>query len=706
MRHSLAFLMIAAAMTLPARADDKKPAYPPTRTDDVVEKLHGVEVADPYRWLEDGDSPAVKEWTAKENAFTRSVLDKLPGRERIHDRLAALLEIGSLGTPVPRGGRLFNTARQGKENQPILYVRDRKAGPERALLDPNKLAADGTVALDWWFPSRDGKLLAYGLSKNGNEQSTLHVREVESGKDRPDVIERTRACSLAWLPDGSGFYYTRYPAAAGKGEENYNRRVFLHKLGDDPAKDVEVFGNDRAREDWPNVALSPDGRWLVVTVEQGWSKTEVYFADRTKDGLKFAPLVENVDALFDVVARNERFYVHTNDGAPRYRVFGVDPLKPARADWEEIIPQGEDVLEGVSAVGHTLVARYVHKASARLRLFSTSGKEREEVALPTLGSLTGIGGEWDGDEAFFGFQSFTVPQTVYRIDLGGKESPGVEKWEQVKADIDFAAYEVEQVSYKSKDGTPVTMFLAHKKGVKPNGKTPTLLYGYGGFNVSLTPSFSASRFLFLERGGLLAIANLRGGAEYGEEWHQAGMLGRKQNVFDDFLAAAEWLTAREYTDRDHLAIQGGSNGGLLVGAALTQRSDLFRAVVCQVPLLDMLRYQRFLIARLWIPEYGSAENEEEFRWLYAYSPYHHVKAGVKYPAVLLEAAESDTRVDPLHARKMAARLQAATASGSDRPILLRIEPKAGHGAGKPRALVLDELTDTYSFLFRQLGMGE
>jgi prolyl oligopeptidase len=694
----MTFLM---GQSFPARADDKKPAYPPARTENVVDKLHGVAVADPYRWLEDGASDEVKAWVEKENALTRTVLDRVAGRDRIHHRLGELLEIGYLGTPVPRRGRLFNTARQGKENQPILYVRDRRGGAERVLLDPNELAADGSVALDWWYPSRDGKLVAYGLSKHGNEQSTLHVRDVDTGKDRPDVIERTRACSLAWLPDGSGFYYTRYPAGAGKGEENYDRRVFLHRMGEEPAKDTEVFGEGRAREDWPNVTLSPDGRWLVVTVEQGWAKSEAYFKDRTQDTAKFVPLVEGVEALFSVIARNDRFYVHTNDGAPRYRVLRVDPLKPARADWKEIIPQGDDVLEGVSAVGNVLVGQYVHKTSARLRLFDRDGKQREEVTLPTLGSLTGVGAEWDGDEVFFGFQSFTVPQTVYRLPLDGK----AEQWEQVRADIDFAAYEVEQVSYRSKDGTPVTMFLAHKKGLKPDGKTPTLLYGYGGFNVSLTPSFSASRFLFLERGGLLAIANLRGGGEYGEDWHQAGMLGRKQNVFDDFIAAAELLIDKGYTDRDHLAIQGGSNGGLLIGAAVTQRPELFRAAVCQVPLLDMVRYHRFLIARLWVPEYGSAENEKDFRWLYAYSPYHHVKDGVRYPAVLLATAESDTRVDALHARKMAARLQAATASGADRPVLLRIEPKAGHGAGKPRALVLDELTDTWSFLFWQLGMG-
>jgi prolyl oligopeptidase len=707
MRYFTRFLAAAVLMSisLPARGDDKKPAYPPTRADNVIERLHGIAVADPYRWLEDGDSPEVRTWVEKQNAFTRSVLDGLPGREKIHDRLGTLLEIGFQGTPAPVKGRYFYTRREGQQNQPVLYVRDDLKGKERALLDPNQLAADGSVALDWWYPSRDGRLLAYGLSRHGNEQSTLRVRDVATGKDRGDVIGRTRACSLTWLPDGSGFYYTRYPADPNKGEDNYHRHVFFHKLGTDPATDVDVFGEGRAKEDWPNVTLSPDGRWLVVTAEQGWSRSEVYFKDRSRDGGRFEPLVEGVSALFSVTARNDRFYVLTNDGAPRYRLYRVDPLKPARPAWQEIIAEGPDVLDGIAAVGDSLVAQYMHKASARLRLFDRDGKPRAEVELPTLGSLTGLGGEWDGDELFFGFQSFTRPQNVYRLDLRAGKT---DLWAQVKADIDFSAYEVQQVTYPSADRarTPVTMFLAHKKGLKPDGKTPTLLHGYGGFNVSLTPVFNAARFLFLERGGLVAVAHLRGGGEYGEDWHRAGMLGHKQNVFDDFLGAAEWLIAKGYTDRDHLAIQGGSNGGLLVGAALTQRPDLFRAAVCQVPLLDMVRYHKFLIARLWIPEYGSSEQANEFRWLYAYSPYHHVKDGTKYPAVLLEAAESDTRVDALHARKMAARLQAATASGADRPVLLRLEPKAGHGAGKPRSQVLGELTDTWSFLFWQLGIRD
>ena len=706
---TLGFLL--AVMSLPVMSDaaEKKPSpYPPTRVDPVVEKIHGVTVVDPYRWLEDGSSPAVKQWTAKQNAYTRSVLDKLPGRAQIHARLSALLDIGSLGTPEPARGRYFYTKREGKQNQPILYVREGLHGKDRVLIDPNALDKEGTTALDWFYPTDDGSLLAYGLSTNGSEQSTLRIRDVISGKDLPDVIGRTRYCSLAWTPDRKGFYYTRYPAVGSvpKGEENYHHHVFFHALGTDPAKDATVFGEGRAAEDMPDVELSPDGRWLVVSEAQGWAKTEVYFADlhapKDRKGPVFQPLVEKVDATFDVIPRNDRFYVQTNEKAPRNRVFVVDPKNPARKAWKEILPEGPDVLESIAVVGNVLVGQFMVKASSRLRLFDKDGKLLQEVPLPTLGTLAGLGGEWDGDELLFGFQSFTQPQSIYRLDLKHPAEAKPELWGRVEADIDFTQYEVEQVTYPSKDKTPITMFLAHKKGVAMDGNNPTLLYGYGGFNISLTPSFGASRFLFLEKGGVLAIANLRGGGEYGEDWHKAGMLGNKQNVFDDFIAAAEWLIQHKVTNRDRLAVQGGSNGGLLMGAVLTQRPDLFQAVVCQVPLLDMLRYDKFLIARLWIPEYGSAENPEQFKWLYAYSPYQHVKDGTAYPAVLLEAAESDSRVDPLHARKMAARLQAATSS--DRPILLRLETKAGHGQGKPRAKVVEELTDEWSFVFWQLGM--
>ncbi len=703
MKYTIICLLL---LPMPLIAGEKRMTYPPTRVEPVTDKLHGVDIVDPYRWLEDGDSPAVKDWTEKQNAFTRAYLDKIPGRDAIRGRFDTLLQIGTMSAPSPYRGRYFYTRRDGKQNQAIVYVRVGVAGADRVLLDPNALAADGTIALDWFYPSDDGKLMVYGLSAGGSEQSTLRIRDVDTGKDLPDVIERTRACSVAWLPDRSGFYYTRYPAVGSvpKGEENYHRHVFFHRLGDDPTKDVKVFGEGRDGTDWPSVDLSPDGRWLVVTESQGWAKSEVYFQDRTDPKSKFRPLVEGINAIFQVIVRNDRFYVHTNDAAPRYQLFHVDPTKPGRSDWSRVIEQSVDVLESVSAIGDTLVAHYMHKAASRLRLFDRDGKPQREVALPTLGTIAGLHGEWDGNELFFGFQSFTVPPTVFRLDLAKTEGePHTPKvWQQVETDLDLSAFQLEQVTYRSKDGTPITMFLASRKGLKRDGRTPTLLYGYGGFNISLTPTFNAARFQFLERGGLLAIANLRGGGEYGESWHEVGMLGKKQNVFDDFLAAAEWLIAEKYTSPANLAILGGSNGGLLMGAALTQRPELFKCVVCQVPLLDMVRYHKFLIAKLWIPEYGSADDPEQFKWIHAYSPYHRVKPGTKYPAILFATAESDTRVDPLHARKMAALLQ-ATSTG-DSPILVRIESKAGHGAGKPRGKIVDELADTWGFIFDQLGL--
>lgn len=694
-------LLIITALSFGAFGmDTPRPPYPPSKTEPIADNLHGVTVPDPYRWLEEGDNPAVREWTEKQNAFTRNFLDQLPGRPEIRQQLDRLLEIGTITAPRPAKGKYFYTKREGKQNQPVLYVREGVNGADRVLLDVNQLASDGTTALDWYFPSEDGRYLAYGLSAGGTEQSTLRIREVATGKDLPDVIERCRACSLAWLRDASGFYYTRYPLGGVPAEEmNYHRHVYLHKLGTDPANDVKVFGSGRAKEDWPNVALSPNGKWLAVTAQQGWAKSEVYVADASKQPLTFTPLVEGVSAIFEVDVNDDAIYVRTNENAPRYKVYRVNPNHMERANWKEIIPEGVDVLESVTVVGQTLATVSMQRASSRLRLHDLNGELKKNVDLPTLGSITGIGAESDGKELFYGFTSFTMPPRVYRLDLPTQES---QLWNAIKADVNFDAFEVTQVEYPSKDGTKVSMFLASKKGLVRNGQNPTLLYGYGGFNQSITPTFSASRVLFLERGGVLAIANLRGGGEYGEAWHASGMLGKKQNVFDDFIAAAEWLVREKITSPDRLAIQGGSNGGLLVGAAMTQRPDLFRAVVCQVPLLDMVRYHKFLIARLWIPEYGSAENAEQFQWLNAYSPYHRVKDGAAYPATLITAAEGDSRVDPLHARKMAARLQAA--NGSSQPILVRLETKAGHGAGKPRGKQLDELVDIYSFLFEQLGM--
>ncbi len=675
-----------------------RPLYPPTPAGDEVEVLHGESISDPYRWLEQGDDPRTQAWTASQNALTESLLGAVPGRARIRARLDELLSIGALSTPEPVAGRYFYQRRDGRQNQPVLYVREGRDGPDRVLIDVNQLDAQGTTALDWFYPSEDGRLLAYGLSENGSEQSVLHLLEVASGAALPDRIPRTRAADLAWLPDGTGFYYTRYPASGEVpgGEEHYHRSVFFHRLGSDPEGDLLVF-RPTEKEHWPGVGLSPDGRWLVIGVARTFDQTDLYLQDLVA-GTPPVPVAKDLPATFDGEVVRGRLYLRTNLDAPTYRLYRVDPERPAREGWREILPPRADaVLDGFKITGSTLALSYLERASSRLRLADLEGSGVRDVALPTIGSLFGLTGEWDGDEVYYGFTSYTVPPTVYRLELPAGTST---LWRRVDADLDPSRYEVRQVSYPSKDGTEVTMFVIHWAGLPRDGANPVYLSGYGGFNISMTPAFSRSLLLWLEQGGVVAIPNIRGGGEYGEAWHQGGMLGQKQNSFDDFIAAAEWLTREGYTRPERLAAAGGSNGGLLMGAVLTQRPELFGAVLVQVPLLDMLRYHRFLIARLWIPEYGSAEDPEQFRWLRAYSPYQHVRDGVAYPAVLLATAESDTRVDPMHARKMAARLQAATSS--DRPVLLRLEARAGHGAGKPLNKVLDELTDTWTFVFWQL----
>jgi prolyl oligopeptidase len=644
---------------------------------------------------------------ADQLAYTRAVLDPLPGREKIHARLSELLAIGIINTPQVGGDFYFYTRRDGTQNQPILYVRQGVDGKDRVLVDVNQLAADGTVALDWWKESHDGKYVAYGTSAGGSEMSTLRVIETATGKLLPDVIERTRAASIAWQPDDSGFFYTRYPkpGEVAKGQEMYNRHVFYHPLGGNPAKDELIFGDGRDPQEWPNIEIAEDGRWLVITAEQGWARSEVFLKDLKSKAAAVA-VATGKDFLYSATPFRDKLYIQTNEDAPRFRLFVAPAANPARANWKELIPESDAVITSFDIVGGKLVLGYEKNASSQLRAFTLDGQPLGEIKLPGLGSVTGVGGNWESREVFFGFHSYTVPPVVYRVEMtGDKPTLAPVLWGKVDAPtVNPSAYEVKQVWYSSKDGVRVPMFVVAKKGLPLDGHNPTLLTGYGGFNVSSTPAFSRSAYLWLEHGGVYAVANLRGGAEFGEEWHRAGMLGKKQNVFDDFIAAAEFLIAQKYTDKDHLAIQGGSNGGLLMGAMITQRPELFRAVVCAVPLLDMLRYQNFQIARLWIPEYGSAENPEQFKWLYAYSPYHHVKQGIVYPSVLFMTADTDTRVDPMHAKKMAARLQAAAANPPDRPILLRIEPKAGHGAGKPITKLIEEGTDIWSFLFWQLGV--
>ena len=705
------FLLVGAAIA----GDEAKVSSVPSVTGGpplaekhpLEETLHGVKIVDNYRWLEDGSSAATQKWVEQEMGYTRRVLDPLPGRDGINKRLTQLLTIGSLTPPQLAGKYYFYTRRDGMQNQPVLYVREGVDGKDRVLVDANALAADGTIALDWYQPSENGKYLAYGTSPSGSEMSTLHIIETKTGNALPDVIERTRAASIAWKLDNSGFYYTRYPKKGDvpDGQEMYNRHVFYHDLGADPDTDPKIFGEGRDPEDWPSVDLDNDGRLLLITVSQGWTKSELYLMD-LKAGTPLTRITTGKNFLYSASAYNGRLYVVTNEDAPRYRVFVTEAGDYERDHWKEIIPQADAVLQGAAVWGGKLFTQYEQNATSQLKIFDIEGNKLKDLLLPALGTVFGSDGKWDRVEIFYGFLSFTVPPTVYRYDL---KSGSTSLWAKVDApSIDPSAYEVNQEWYHSKDGTRVPMFVVNKKGLKKDGHNPTLLTAYGGFNVSLTPSFSRTAYLWMEHGGVYAVANLRGGAEFGEDWHRAGMLDKKQNVFDDMIGAAEHLIAEKYTDKDHLAVQGGSNGGLLMGAMITQRPDLFRAVVCQVPLLDMLRYQNFQIAKLWIPEYGTSDNPDQFKWLYAYSPYHHVKAGTEYPAILFMTADTDTRVDPMHAKKMAAEMQAEAKNGASktRPILLRIESKAGHGAGKPVTKQIEEFTDIYSFLFWQLGVKE
>jgi prolyl oligopeptidase len=677
------------------------PVYPPTRQEPVEDMLHGQRFVDPFRWLEDSDDPAVAEWTAAQNAYTEAQLAAVPGHDAIAQRLGELLQIGTVGAPVGRKGRYFYTRREAGQNQPILYVREGD-GPERALLDPASASQAATVALDWWYPSDDGRLLAFGYSDNGDEKSTLYVLDVNSGELRPDRIPHTRHASLAWVPDGSGFYYTRYPTPGSvpAGEEVYHQHVFYHRLGTDPAGDPDLFGAGRAMTDMLDVKLSPDGRWLMVGAFEGWARNEIYVQDLHAPAQGFVPVVVGLEANSNGLVHGDTLYLHTDWQATRGRILAIDLQNPDPAHWRELVAERPDtVIERMAIIGGRVVLAEQRNLLAQVSIYSLDGTPTPAPTLPP-GTITeaDIHGEPDGDDLFIAFESFVQPPTVYRYNLSRGE---LTTWMQVDAPESVRQMQVEQVWYTSKDGTRVPMFIVSRKDLVKNGDTPTVLHGYGGFQITKSPVFYRPVVGWVERGGIFALANLRGGSEFGEEWHRAGMLGQKQNVFDDYLAAAEYLIEAGYTRRERLGLWGRSNGGLLVGAALTQRPDLCAAVVCQVPLLDMLRYHHFRIARFWIPEYGSSDDPEQFAWLAAYSPYHQVRPGTDYPAVLFLTAESDSRVDPMHARKMAALLQS---QNPRRPVLLRVESAAGHGIGKPISKLVEEEAAIWTFFTAHLGL--
>jgi prolyl oligopeptidase len=672
--------------------------------DPVVEHLHGVEVADPYRWLEAGGDDEVRDWVADQNRHTRAVLGALPGRDALRARLSALLHAGSSMSCTVAGDRVFSVERWGHHDQAVLVVRSATAtGMARTLVDPHAATGDPTAALDWYRPAPDGRYVAYGLSRGGDERSTLHLLDVETGEPVGERIPNTRACSIAWLPDGSAFAYTRYPepATLPEAEHGYWRTGYWHRIGEDWHADELVWGDLPDRAAWPNVELSPDGRWLILHVSLGWSRVDVHLLDRVSGA--WTVLIQGVDAVSSFSVVGDELIGLTTHGAARGRIVAA----PVRAGWVDnwctIVPESDRVLEAVVATADSLLVAATAEGVSHLDRHDHAGAHLEPVPLPGVGSLAGLDGSLLRDEAFFSFTSFAQPPTTYRW-----RPTGVEDWSRLGShEVDgvgpAGTYVVEQVHYPSTDGVAVPLFLVRAAGTEVGPDTPTLLTGYGGFAVTLGPAYSAAVVAVCDAGGVYAVAGVRGGSERGEAWHRAGMREHKQQAFDDLVAAAEWLVRQGRTDPGRLALRGGSNGGLLMGAVLTQRPDVCAAVQVAVPLLDMVRYHRFLIARLWIPEYGDPEDPEEFRWVWGYSPYHRVRDGTCYPAVLLTTAEEDSRVDPLHARKMAARLQAATACGDRRPVLLREEERAGHGQGKPVSKQADELADVLAFLAWQLA---
>ncbi len=665
---------------------------PLTPVHNVVEQYQGIEVSDPYRWLEDGAASDVAAWVEAQGVYARSILDADPNRLRIAARLEQVMGSGFLGPTIPRRRYRFFTRRTEDMNQIALYVREGSA--ERVLVDPGPMRADGTVALDWYYPSDDGELVAFGLSEGGDEDSTLMILETGTGRTLADRIPHCRLAAVAFEPDGGALLYTRYPRPGDvpRGDEYYYRHVFRHVLGEDPRSDHKIFGVGRAKTDLPNwISTSRDGRLAVLTVGQGWERSALFL--RSGSG-SFRAFFEGHDKHAHAWFAGDRLYAITNFEAPNYRLVEIDPDQPQPERWRDVVPESEHVLVQAGATVDRLVVEHLVAACSRVTVHLPDGTREREIELPGMSTVTGIGTDWSRPEAYLTVESFTRPPFTMEVDPRSGSTRDVVRL-RPPAGFNPNRYPVRQVTYRSRDGTPVTMFLVGRA----HGLGRTVLNGYGGFNISRTPLWTPTIVPFLEAGGLFAVANLRGGGEYGERWHRAGMLANKQNVFDDFIAAAEWLIGEGYATPTQLGIVGGSNGGLLVGAALTQRPELFGAVACRVPLLDMVRYEGFRMAQLWSTEYGRADDAAAFGWLHAYSPYHRVRDGVRYPPVLITTGEGDSRVDPMHARKMAARLQAANPDGV---VLLRVESRAGHGQGKPIAKLVPEEADVWTFLMRHL----
>lgn len=695
-------------------------APPPTRIEPVKDTIHGVEIIDPYRWLEgDNSDPAkmgsvnaeVAAWTDAQNAYTRQLLDNVPGRKQIEDRIRPLMEIGSISLPSMKGERYFYSKREGKQNQAVVYYRDGYRGDARVLLDPEQLDSTGLTTVSSYTPTEDGKLVAYGTYRAGDENTTIYVMDMATGQLLPDVIPG-KVSGVDWLPDKSGFFYRNLWDV----NNPYSGQFMFHKLGTPVEQDKQLFRQFKPEEDkklsttWgPSGGIDKNAKWIVKSYFTSTKSNDLWVAPLApwfKDGtLNWAEIQTGQDARAGGGIVGDTMFLQNDLGAPNGQIFAVNLNKPSRADWKLIIPERKDAtITSVSIAKNILAVEYIVNACSRIELFDYNGKSLGALRLPQEIGSAALSTEQDRTEAYLSFTSFNYPTSIFRVDLA-KPDAEPELWERPNVPVNPEIAEVKQEWYTSKDGTRIPMFIVHKKGLKLDGNNPTQLSGYGGFNIAQNPGFSATLFPWIEDGGVYALACIRGGGEFGETWHRAGMLESKQNVFDDFIAAGEYLISAGYTSKDKLAISGGSNGGLLVGAVVTQRPDLFRAAICSVPLLDMLRYQDFLMARYWVPEYGSAEDKAQFEYIRQYSPYHRIIPGTKYPAVFFFAGENDTRVHPMHARKMAAAMQAATGSDpSERPIILWVDRESGHGAGKPLNIQLRDVVDRRLFLMMQLGM--
>jgi prolyl oligopeptidase len=681
----------------------KSMIYPPTARVDQVDDYHGTQVADPYRWLEDTYSAETNAWIEAQNKVTFEFLEAIPERGKIQARLTELWDYPKVSAPLQRGGRYFQSRNTGLQNQDVLFVQESLQHEGRVLIDPNGLSPDGTVALTSWEVSKDGRWLAYATSASGSDWLTWRVRDVNTGQDLPDLIEWSKFSGASWLPDQTGFYYSGYDAPQpGKEFEstNYFQKLYFHRLGQPQAADELVYHRPDHKEWGFGGFVSEDGKYLIIAVWQGTEVRNRLFYRDLQAGSEVIELIPDLEAEYTFVGNDGPvFYFLTNLDAPRRRVIAIDTNQPAKENWITLIPQTTDTLEAVGMVNHQFICLYLQDAHHVLKRYERDGSFLGEIGLPMIGSVVTLYGRREDKELFYAFQSFVCPTTIYRYDFAEDASQVLHK---PIIQFDLNLYDTRKVFATSQDGTRVPMFLVHRKDLPPTPQ-PTLLYGYGGFNIPMTPAFSISRLVWLEMGGVYASAVLRGGGEYGEEWHQAGMKDRKQNVFDDFIACAEFLIADGITSPAKLAIQGGSNGGLLVGACMTQRPDLFGAALPAVGVMDMLRFHKFTIGWGWVSDYGSSDDPDGFRYLYAYSPLHNLRPGRRYPATLITTADHDDRVVPGHSFKFAAALQAAQAG--DAPVLIRIQTKAGHGFGKPTAIIIQEQADMWSFIVRVLEVG-